>query len=192
MRCTKPIFGLAVILAMNAACIAPPPREIPGPTQTYYARCNLKVIRGNRIDYVNWQAAPTFVPVGRRLEVATSGGDATLTDAETGAKYFLDAYAAPYLDKFISPDPVSLDGLSEEVRNNIAAAVARLGMTKEEVYLAMGPPYRVVGNATTKQMSRERIMGFNLWVYARRRFGKNIGVEFGADGKVIRTEGIWR
>ncbi len=41
-------------------------------------------------------------------------------------------------------------------------------------------------------MTRDQIMGHGLWIYARKRFGKNIGVEFGSEGKVIRTEGIWR
>jgi hypothetical protein len=41
-------------------------------------------------------------------------------------------------------------------------------------------------------MTYENIMAGDLWVYARRRFGKNIGVAFDpTTGKVNRTEGIW-
>ena len=192
MRCAGMVLSLGVILALSVGCRFATSREITGPKKTYYARCNLKVLRGNLIDYFNWQSAPTFVPAGRKLEVAARGGRATLTDGESGSKYHLDAFAAEYMHKFLSPEPPILDGLSEEVRKNIGEAVARVGMTKEEVYLAMGPPYRVGAKAATRQMTREQIMGQNLWIYARRRFGKNIGVEFGSDGKVSRTEGIWR
>ena len=36
---------------------------------TYYARCNLKVLKGNQVTWVNWQAAPSFIPVGTKLMV---------------------------------------------------------------------------------------------------------------------------
>ena len=39
----------------------------------YYARCNLKVIKGNYITWVNWQSTPTFIPVGAKLKVTRSG-----------------------------------------------------------------------------------------------------------------------
>ena len=191
MRRALMVSSLALLLASTVGCRLPP-REILGPTTTYYARCNLKVLAGNKIDYFNWQSAAHVVPVGRKLEVATSGGRATLTDAESGSKYHLDAYAEPYMGKFITPQPPSLEGISEEVLRNIREAVARMGMTKEEVYLAMGPPHRVGANQATTQMTLDQIMSHSLWIYARRRFGKNIGVEFDIDGKVRRTEGIWR
>jgi hypothetical protein len=55
----------------------------------------------------------------------------------------------------------------------------------------MGPP-TVLGKEKTHSMTYENIMAGDLWVYARRRFGKNIGVAFDpATGKVNRTEGIW-
>ncbi len=41
-------------------------------------------------------------------------------------------------------------------------------------------------------MTYEKILESDLWVYARRRFGKNIGVAFDpTSGRVSRTEGIW-
>ena len=164
--------GLAVVVAVSAGCRMPPP-EITGPTKTYYAACNLKVLQGNQIDYFNWQSATFVIPVGHRLEVAQSGGRATLTDPEGGAKYHLNAGGAEFMHKFLSEQPPSLDGISEEARANIANAVARMGMTKEEVYFAMGPPYRVGANQPTTHMTRDQVMSQNLWIYARRRFGKN-------------------
>jgi hypothetical protein len=40
-------------------------------------------------------------------------------------------------------------------------------------------------------MTYNEIMKEDLWTYKRRRFSKNIGVSFGDDGRVDRTEGIW-
>jgi hypothetical protein len=77
------------------------------------------------------------------------------------------------------------------VRDHIRKAVAKVGMTREQVYIAMGPPTNV-GKERTNNMTYDKIMASDLWVYARRRFGKNIGVAFDpATGLVNRTEGIW-
>jgi len=86
---------------------------------------------------------------------------------------------------------VDIAQFSEEVQANIRQAVAKVGMTKEQVYIAMGPPTNV-GKERTNKMTYDQIVASNLWVYARRRFGKNIGVAFDpATGLVNRTEGIW-
>lgn len=56
----------------------------------YYARCNLKVFKGNYITWVNWQDSPTFIPVGTKLKVTRLGSKASLINAETGERYTLD------------------------------------------------------------------------------------------------------
>ena len=57
---------------------------------SYYARCNLKVLKGRHITWVNWQSSPTFIPVGTKLRVARDGKNATLLNQETGSIYTLD------------------------------------------------------------------------------------------------------
>lgn len=159
----------------------------------YYARCNLKVIDGKEITWINWQAAPTFVPVGTKLQVTRKKDTATLVDPNTKTTYTLDigADGDVYLEKFVTKHPVDIAQFSGEVQANIRQAVAKVGMTKEQVYIAMGPPTNV-GKERTNKMTYDQIMASNLWVYARRRFGKNIGVAFDpATGLVNRTEGIW-
>ena len=159
----------------------------------YYARCNLKVDKGNEITWINWQAAPTFVPVGTKLQVTKKKDTASLVDPDTKTTYTLDigAEGDTYLEKFVTKRPVDIAQFSEEVQANIRQAVAKVGMTKEQVYIAMGPPTNV-GKDRTNKMTYEQIMSSNLWVYARRRFAKNIGVAFDpATGLVNRTEGIW-
>jgi hypothetical protein len=153
----------------------------------------LKVIDGKEITWINWQAAPTFVPVGTKLQVTRKKDTATLVDPKTQMTYTLDigADGDVYLEKFVTKRPVEIAQFSEEVQANIRQAVAKVGMTKEQVYIAMGPPTNV-GKERTNKMTYDQLMASNLWVYARRRFAKNIGVAFDpATGLVNRTEGIW-
>ena len=160
----------------------------------YYARCNLKVIKGNYITWVNWQSTPTIVPVGTKLKVVRFGKKATLVNVETSGSYTLDigADGDAYLEKFVTKKPVDISKFPDDVQANIKNTVARLGMTKEQVYIAMGPPASIVAGKTHVKTYKE-IMGSDLWVYKRRRFGKNIGVAFDpGTGRVNRTEGIWR
>jgi hypothetical protein len=157
-----------------------------------YARCNLKVLGGNEITWINWQAAPSFLPVNTKLRVTRTGDKATLVAVDTGASYTMDVGADgdAYLEKFVTAQPVNVQRFSEEVRENIAKAIAKVGMTKEQVYIAMGPPTNL-GKARTNTMTYDNVMAGDSWIYARRRFGKNIGVAFDAKGIVTRTEGIW-
>lgn len=159
----------------------------------YYARCNLKVLEGNEITWINWQAAPAFIPVGTRLRVTRTGSKASLVSVDTNVTYTLDigADGEAFLEKFVTKRPVSVAGFPADAQVNIRNAVAKMGMTKEQVYIAMGPPTNV-GKSRTNTMTYENIMSADLWVYARRRFGKNIGVAFDpVFGRVSRTEGIW-
>ena len=159
----------------------------------YYARRNLKVVDKNEITWVNWQAAPTFLPVGTKFRVARKGSNASLVQMDTNVSYDLDigADGDAFLEKFVTKQAVSVEQFPEDVRQNIRNAVARVGMTKEQVYIAMGPPTNL-GQTRTSNMTYDNIMAGNLWVYARRRFAKNIGVAFDpVSGQVTRTEGIW-
>ncbi|MBL7130928.1 MAG: hypothetical protein ISS45_05975 [Candidatus Omnitrophica bacterium] len=158
----------------------------------YYARCNLKVIKGDHITWINWQASPSFILVGTELKVAKKGRH--LVNVKTGASYTLDAGAKGdmYLEKFITKTPIDIKHFPDNVQSNIKKALAKVGMTKKEVYIAMGPPAKIPAGST-KMMTYDEIMRADLWIYARRRFGKNIGVAFDpVTGKVNRTEGIWR
>lgn len=158
----------------------------------YYARCNLKVIKGSYITWINWQATNDFIPAGTKLNVTLNGDKAELVDEATGKKYELDIGASgeKYLEKFVSKTPVSITKFSKEAQRNIKKTITKVGMTKEETYVAMGPPANA-NRTNTDNMTYEEIMKADLWVYKRRRFGKNIGVSFDS-GKVDRTEGIWK
>lgn len=159
----------------------------------YYARCNLKVIKGSYITWVNWQSTPTFIPAGTKLRVTKAGSKATVVNVKTGSNYTLDigADGDAFLEKFVTKKPLDIKKFPSNVQTNIRNTVAKIGMTKEQVYIAMGPPTKI-SRGKTYTMTYKDIMGADLWIYARRRFGKNIGVAFDpSSGRVNRTEGIW-
>lgn len=159
----------------------------------YHARCNLKVLKDNSITWINWQSAPTFIPVGTKLRVTRAGNKASVVNPATNVTYTLDigADGEPFLKKFVTKERVDISSFPSDVQANIRNAVGKIGMTKEQVYIAMGPPTNL-GKSRTNNMTYENIMGGDLWVYARRRFGKDIGVAFDSgSGRVNRTEGIW-
>jgi hypothetical protein len=160
----------------------------------YYARCNLKVVKGSVISWVNWQSTRDIIAVGTKLEVSYNGGKkARITDPKTNREYtiILGASGKEYLEKFVSKRRTSTKGFSSSVKEEIERGLAAMGMTRKQVYIAMGPPASA-DYIKTNLMTYDDIMNTKLWVYKRKRFGKNIGVEFGKGGKVTRTEGIWR
>ncbi|HTZ17340.1 MAG TPA: hypothetical protein VMB78_02760 [Dissulfurispiraceae bacterium] len=160
---------------------------------TYYARCNIKVLKGNNITWINWQAAPYTIPAGTKLKVLRNGYMATFTREDNGESYNVDlgANGDAYLEKFVTRKPVNLNRFTDDVKSSISKGIAKIGMTKEQVYIAMGAPSTLSAGRTEK-MTLEEIMKADRWIYSRRRFGKNIGVEFDpSTGKVTRTEGIW-
>jgi hypothetical protein len=159
----------------------------------YYAKCNIKVLKDNSITWVNWQAAPHSIPVGTKLKVTRSGQEAVFIREDTGEKYDVDlgADGDVYLEKFVSRKPVNISKFPKDVQSSIRKGIAKVGMNKEQVFMAMGAPAKV-SSGSTERMTLGEIMQSDLWLYARMRFGKKIGVEFNEKtGKVIRTEGIW-
>lgn len=183
------LFFVCLVMLLSSGGI------VSADDNAYYARCNLKVLKNDSITWVNWQSTPGLVPVDTKLKVTRSGANATFIREDNGQKYEVDlgADGEAYLQKFVSQKPVNVSRFAQDVQKNIKNAVAKVGMTKEQVYIAMGPPARVTaGGASAQRMSYEDIMGADLWVYARKRFGKNIGVAFDSQtGLVSRTEGIW-
>jgi hypothetical protein len=158
----------------------------------YYTRCNLKVLPNNELTWINWQMAPSSLPFDTKVKVTKGGKKATLVDAATNTAYKLDigAEGDPFLEKFVTKKPVDIKKFPQDIQSAIRTGTVRIGMTKEQVYIAMGPPAKV-GTVNTNAMNYENILAADLWIFARRRASKNIGVVFDAGtGKVTRTEGL--
>ena len=160
--------------------------------EVYYARCNLKVVKGT-ISWVNWQHTNEWIPVGTELKVTYKDGDeATFEDAKSGKRYSVElgAKGQQYLEKFVTRKKPATGNIHKDARDGISKGIIKVGMNKAEAYIAMGPPANV-DRTNSDKMTYDDIIKGSLWVYKRSRFGKNIGVEFGDDGIVKRTEGIW-
>ncbi len=172
-----------------------PKKSHPAPLlkpDEYYTRCNLRVIKGSYITWVNWQGAPTFIPAGTRVRIGRSGGKLTLTDLSTGRTYMFDVGATgkEYLYKFLTKNPLNLNMFSSSIRTYIKRAHPAIGMTKKEVYIAMGPPARIsIGK--TFRLTYNDIMRDNTWIWPTKRFKRNIGITFDArTGRVTKIVGI--
>lgn len=141
--------------------------------EVYYTRCNLKVLKNNEITWINWQMAPFSLHFGTKVKVTKDGKKATLVNVESNTTYKLDigADGDPFLEKFVSKKAVDITKFPPDIQSSIRSGTAKSGMTKEQVYIAMGPPTKV-GTANTNTMTYENILGADLWIYARRRGGR--------------------
>ena len=74
-------------------------------------------------------------------------------------KYFVD-----------TPEDVGLDALDPSVAGNVKNGTAAIGMTKQEVYMAIGPPALVNFDEKTLALTYEQIMSQNRWVYYANAF----------------------
>jgi hypothetical protein len=196
----KRVLPCAIVGAILLfGCATPVARDSSGTGWTdVYARCNIKVLAGNEITWINWQSSPLSIVVGAPLRVRQDGARVTVEDASSKTHYAMDlgSSRSEMLWKFFAKAPPNLSRFSGDERENILRQVAKVGMSKEAVYVAMGPPTNVRDASgvelRTNESTYEEILATDIWVYARRRFGKNIGVSFSREtGVVDRTEGIW-
>jgi hypothetical protein len=187
------LLYLVFILFLFSCTTLKVPKNLTYEDPLYYARCNLKVLEGNFITWVNWQSTWVFVPVGTELKIS-KGKKYVYLRNKNGISYILDVGNSGdvYLEKFVTRTRPDITIFHDNIQANIRNTVARIGMTKEQVYIAMGPP-ALAERMKTDTMTYEQIMNTNLWVYKRRKFGKNIGIAFDYEtGEVNTTEGIWR
>jgi len=97
-------------------------------SRTYFARCNLKILKGNYITWVNWQSAPTFIPVETPLSIENIGEKVIIKELKRGRHYTLDVGAKGniYLEKFITKNPVEITQFPDEIQNQlISSAIGR-------------------------------------------------------------------
>ncbi len=163
-----------------------------------YARCNIKVLPGNIVSIKNLQSTPMMIPVGTKVMLL---GPTLFKAGASEAEYLHDlGIDTVSSGKFFADNPPDLSGFDNQTLENIRQGIARLGMAKDAVYMAMGPPLVAVDpmlgkEVVTAQWTYEQIMKSDLWIYYRgkSRFEKRIGVAFDpTSGKVNRTSGIWQ
>ncbi|MBI5236287.1 MAG: hypothetical protein HY886_08570 [Deltaproteobacteria bacterium] len=163
--------------------------------EVYYSRCNLKILpKGNQITWMNWQSTPSFIPVGTKLKVTVDNDKAAFVD-DKGTSYPVDLGASgqEFLEKFVTKHDIDVAKVGGKFAGDIKEAVIRVGMTREQAYMAMCMPAYINGKNSTEKTAYKEILAANQWVYERKRFAKRIGIEFDpGSGLVSRTEGIWK
>lgn len=78
-----------------------------------------------------------------------------------------------------------VDRWEPEVWTGVQNGVAHMGMTKEQVYMALGPPLIVNFDQVATTLPLAQILESNRWVYYGARAQRN--VTFGLGGKRIYT-----
>ncbi len=163
-----------------------------------YARCNIKVLPGNVVSVKNLQSTPITIPVGTKVTIL---GPEVFKAGVSEAEYLYDfGSESASVSKFFSDSPPELSRFDGNTLENIRQGVARMGMSKEAVYIAMGPPFVAIDpmlgkEVVTASWTYEQVMKADAWIYYRggSRFKKRIGIVFDpTTERVSRTEGIWR
>jgi hypothetical protein len=97
----------------------------------------------NRLEYV-------FVPTeGQKFPTEGAAVDAFV------AKYFADGTA-----------PIDIDSLGPaEYKEDVLEGRRRRGMTKEQVYASLGPPWKINDNTSAMTLSRAEILASDHWIY---------------------------
>jgi hypothetical protein len=85
--------------------------------------------------------------------------DAEFPIENEGIKVFLDKHFT------MTKEELKLEKLDQGVRNQVDQGVAAIGMTKEQVLLALGFPSHIDNYAPADPLTRERILESNQWVY---------------------------
>ena len=187
--------GLLAVLGFVVSCSSSPQkRDSADPdARKVYARCNLKVLNHDTISWKNWQSVPEIIPVGTPLELSGGPENWEIRNPANHRVYTLRAGASgeKFLSKWVRPEPVATD-FPADFAENVGKQIAVVGMTREQVFVSMGPP-TIADGTRSFELTEVQIMKTSAWVYARRRFGKNIGVTFSpTTGLVTGTEGIWK
>ncbi len=101
-----------------------------------------------------------------------------------GIKRFVEKYFAA------TKEELNLESLEPSIRNQVDSGVAAIGMTKEQVFLALGYPSHINETfAVADELTREQIFEANTWVY---RFNEILWIptwyvyKFDKDGKLVQ------
>lgn len=157
----------------------------PKPKDIRYAVANVYTDEGT-ISWVNYLQGP-IIPIGTKVEVTDSGdGSVDFTIVSSGKEYSFEndedrsGHTAPELFErlFSKEDPAGkISALPKSERGRVKAAKPKVGMTKDAVLMAIGPP---PPHATSSLDSDE-------WTYWKSRFAK-MRVIFDDEGKVAEID----
>jgi hypothetical protein len=167
------IITITAAAAVIAGCAATPtPINFEEQGKTKYLRCTLRPKQSvlYTSNYLGFQAG---VPAGVTVEVTMySPQRIDMSLNKIGYQMYPISLPIPpdpegFLAKYVveTKEEVGLEKMDESTRRNVLAGTAAIGMTKEEVYAALGPPSWVDFNVDATNMSRQLILERNRWEY---------------------------
>jgi len=164
---------LSLALLFLSACAQPPtPIAFQGQEKERFTRCTL---RPNRqvLFSSNYLGFPPMIPAGSPSKVNMfSASRVDLTLNKISYQMFprtvpFDHNPDLFLKKYFvdRKEELGLEGVDETMRKNIQNGVWVLGMTKAEVYAALGPPNWIDHEIEATNLPLETILERNRWEY---------------------------
>ncbi len=165
-------FCLFAAVAAVSACAQPTPIAFEGQSKPRFLRCTLRADRQNMYS-TNYLSMPAVAGVGRPAEVkmySTNRVDLDLNKIMYQmypVSQPFDTNAQNFVEKFFVDDvrSLGLEKLEAVRKTNIQNGHAEIGMTKEQVYMTLGPPAYVDFDYDASNLTYSAIMEKNRWVY---------------------------
>ena len=210
MRTSVPrsVVAIAAIVAAFglASCVQQPvPVSDPALAGTFFTRHSMRGVQdGQRKTIFRscYLDHPDVLPAGSEAKIETYstlwidlGIDAIPCRLKSRDVRFLGGHDGieKFLDKHFVRDraALGLDALSEQNRDLILSGRAAIGMTKEEVILAIGYPAQIDGGTPADELPRDRILKSNQWTYRGTEIvfvPTSYIYQFGTDGKLVSRD----
>jgi hypothetical protein len=168
-------------LSVEAADILPKMVK-PEVGKQYYTRYNFMYERGTHLTTNYWRG--TLVPINSKVKLVSIDDDEMEieVDGETiefdNVEKFTRRNISEIASELLSPEPIALNKVPAEFRDDLQAGNLRIGMTKEQVLMTRGYPPRHKTPSTDS----------NTWTYWSSRF-VHLTLVF-KDGKLSEGRGI--
>jgi hypothetical protein len=196
LSCKFILLFCCLFLFLGCAPFGPALKESPVSSlvgQTVYNRVSLRVLKKKAIWYTNYYHTGTLITVGTECTI-NSISRGTIKFTAQGKEYKLkdwlidedpsnlDQSFAKYFVK--DKKEIGLDNVNPEFYDNVISGYDEIGMSKEEILMALGyPAYLGIRDPTTLY-TREYILSQNDWYYMKSRFNRVLLI-FKA-GKLVR------
>lgn len=165
-------FCLIAAVAGVSACAKPTPINFEGQNKSRFLRCTLRA-NGPSMFSTNYLGLPAAARVGTPAEIKMySTGQVDMDLNKIMYQMYpvsqpFDTNAQNFVEKFFVDDvrALGLEKLEPPRKTNILNGQAEIGMTKEQVYMTLGPPAWVDFDYDASNLSYSAIMEKNRWVY---------------------------
>ncbi len=200
----------AALLGGLPGCVAPPPPVYkPGLEKERSTRVNFRpegaVLRG-----ANFLILESTIPAGTparitsytATEIKIALNDRSFRMVPGSAARFPtdDAGIDNFLEKYFADraGDMQVEAMGPpELKDKVMQGLYMIGMTKEQVYTCLGPPYKIgtgtpaLADTPGLAATREQILASDKWVYPRQLilFVPTFTVLYFGDGKLQKVEG---